>query len=81
MNASMISTSRVFQNFEKIITPETEYAAANSIRVNSSVFVNADCEQSISLLKQSNFQVTALSSKQIRKLDAGLSCMSLRWFQ
>ena len=76
-----LAGAKVFQNFKKIITPETEYAAANSIRVNSSVFVNDDCERSISLLKQSNFQVTALSSKQIRKLDAGLSCMSLRWFQ
>ena len=76
-----LADAKVFQNFKKIITPETEYAAANSIRVNSSVFVNDDCEQSISLLKESNFQVTALSGKQIRKLDAGLSCMSLRWFQ
>jgi len=76
-----LADAKVFQNFKKIVTPETEYAAANSVRVNSSVFVNDDCQQSISLLKQSNFKVTALSSKQIRKLDAGLSCMSLRWFQ
>ena len=74
-----LAVSQVFKNYKKIITPETEYAAANAIRINSSVFVNKDCVKSIALLKQSGFKTTALPSTEIRKLDGGLSCMSLRW--
>ena len=75
-----LADSQVFKKYKKIITPETEYAAANAIRINSSVFVNKDCVKSIALLEQSDFKTTALPSTEIRKLDGGLSCMSLRWF-
>lgn len=76
-----LADSQVFKNYKKIITPETEYTAANAIRVNSSVFVSQDCLKSIALLEQSDFKITALPSTEIRKLDGGLSCMSLRWFK
>lgn len=61
------------------MTPEGEEAAANALRVNDVVFVGADYPRTIDLLDKKGYEVVALKTGEIGRIDAGLSCMSLRW--
>lgn len=75
-----LAASGVFEGFKQIIVPEGEEAAANALRVNDTVFVGADFPKSIALLKEHGYTVVPMATTQIGLIDAGLSCMSLRWF-
>jgi len=69
--------TRIFDGFKVLIAPEE--AAPNAIRVNDSVFVGAEYPQTIAMLHAEGLSVTPVPVSEIAKLDAGLSCMSLRW--
>jgi dimethylargininase len=79
ISTSRLAASGVFDGFKRIIVPDGEEAAANALRVNDVVFVGADYPQSIALLQRNGFNVVPLKTSEIAKIDAGLSCMSLRW--
>jgi dimethylargininase len=74
-----LADSGVFQGFDVIITPPGEEAAANALRMNDTVFVGAHYPRTIDLLTAKGFNVRPLAVCEVAKLDAGLSCMSLRW--
>jgi dimethylargininase len=59
--------------------PEEERAAANALRVNDRVFIRADAPRTRDLLVKHGLNVVPLPVHEIAKIDAGLSCMSLRW--
>ena len=75
------SGSGVFPGFKELLVPPGEETAANALRVNDRVLVGADFPATIALLSKAGFQVVPLPTSEIRKIDAGLSCMSLRWHQ
>ncbi len=74
-----LADSGVFAGFDVIVTPDGEDAAANALRMNNTVFVGSHYPRTITLLTERGFQVRALDVSEVAKLDAGLSCMSLRW--
>lgn len=74
-----LAQSGVFDGFRQVIVPEGEEAAANALRVNGTVFVGADFRRTIDMLSGLGYRVVALKTTEIGKIDAGLSCMSLRW--
>ncbi|MGH6773716.1 arginine deiminase family protein [Brucella tritici] len=74
-----LAGSGFFRGMREIVTPEGEEAAANALRVNDVVFVGADYPRTIDLLDTNGYKVVALKTGQIGRIDAGLSCMSLRW--
>ncbi len=76
-----MAASDVFAGFKIIVTPEGEEAAANALRVNDTVFVGAHFPHSAELLSKQGLAVQTLPVSEIGKLDAGLSCMSLRWVE
>lgn len=81
---TMLSTKRlarsgVFKGFREVLIPEGEEPAANALRVNDVVMVGADYPRTIEMLDQLGYKVVALKTTEIGKIDAGLSCMSLRW--
>ena len=69
--------AKFFGGFKILIAPED--AAPNAIRVNDTVFVGAEYPRTIAMLRAEGFDVTPVPVSEIAKLDAGLSCMSLRW--
>jgi dimethylargininase len=75
-----LAASGVFAGFRVILTPEGEEAGANALRVNDVVMLGADFPQSRDILAQAGYRVVPLKTTEIGKIDAGLSCMSLRWF-
>lgn len=74
-----LSRSGVFDGFRQIVTPDGEEAGANALRINDALFVGAAFRRTIDLLTAANFSVVPLPTVEIGKIDAGLSCMSLRW--
>jgi dimethylargininase len=74
-----IEQSGIFDGFRKIVLPNGEEPAANVIRINESLLVSSNYPRTIDLLDQNGYFVVPIKTKEIQKIDAGLSCMSLRW--
>lgn len=80
LSTARLAASGVFDGFDLVLTPEGEEGAANALRINDRVFVGSAFPKTIALLQSRGFKVVPLATSEIAKVDAGLSCMSLRWF-
>jgi len=69
----------VFAGFKILTVPEDEIAAANALRINDVVLAGASHLRTLDLLDGNGFNVVPLATDEIGKIDAGLTCMSLRW--
>jgi len=78
--SAAIAKSGMFCDFEVVVPPPEEDRSAHALRINDSLFVPAHFPRTAELLAKRGYGVTALEVAEIRKLDAGLPCMSLRWF-
>lgn len=76
-----MSESGIFDGFKNLVLPDGEEPAANAVRINDSVLVSAGYERTTEMLDKAGFQVVPVKTEEIEKVDAGLSCMSLRWFK
>ncbi|HVU21655.1 MAG TPA: hypothetical protein VHE09_13065, partial [Rhizomicrobium sp.] len=79
MATQRMADSGAFAGLKVLVVPEGEEGAANFLRINDIVFVGDRYPRTIEMLKREGFAVRGLKIDEIRKLDAGLSCMSLRW--
>lgn len=79
LTTARLAQAGVFEDFKQLLVPTGEAAAANALRVNDVVLVGSQFPRTIDLLDQAGFHVLPLSTTEIGKIDAGLSCMSLRW--
>ncbi len=68
-----------FKDFNKIEIPEDENYAANSIWVNDTVIVPAGYPKTEKLIKEAGYKTKTIDISEFRKLDGGLSCLSLRF--
>ena len=75
-----LANSGLLEGFRTLVVPEEERGAANALRVNDVLFVRAGCPRTLEMLTQHGVKVLPLPVSEIAKIDAGLSCMSLRWF-
>jgi len=65
--------------YERIDVPDVEGYAANALRVNDRVLVAAGYPATRAAIESLGFETVALEMSEFRKLDGGLSCLSLRW--
>jgi dimethylargininase len=65
--------------FEIIPVADEETSAANSIWVNDRVLVPAGFEKTRMTVERLGYQVLVVDVSEFRKLDGGLSCLSLRF--
>ena len=65
--------------YERIDVPANEAYAANALRVNDHVLLAAGYPDTQSAVEALGFEVITLEMSEFRKLDGGLSCLSLRW--
>lgn len=68
-----------FEKFNKIIVPEEEAYAANCIWVNGTVIVPEGYPTVLESVKKAGYQTITVDTSEYRKLDGGLSCLSLRF--
>jgi dimethylargininase len=74
-----IAASGIFAAMRRIIVPEREASAANVLRINSMLLANAQFPRALELLDRHGARLLPLDTREINRIDAGLSCMSLRW--
>ena len=74
-----MAQSGVFEGFRLIVTPAGEEAAANALRINDTILLGDRFPRTAELIRALGLSVKTLAVTEIAKLDAGLSCMSLRW--
>jgi len=76
-----LAASGVFRGrFRELLVPEGEEAAANALRINGVLLVSEGFPRTVSLLTDAGYRVVPVPTSEIGRIDAGLSCMSLRWF-
>jgi dimethylargininase len=69
----------LFPAYEVLAPPADEAGAANLIRVNDRVLMAAAFAKTAEILAERNLEVIRIDASEIARIDAGLSCMSLRW--
>jgi dimethylargininase len=74
-----LAASGIFEGYRELVVPENERRAANALRLNDSILIGDEFPQTVEMLWREGYTVKTLRVNGIGKLDAGLSCMSLRW--
>lgn len=72
-------TKEEFKDFNHILIPEDESYAANCIWVNDKVIVPANFPTVLERVKAAGCETITVDTSEYRKLDGGLSCLSLRF--
>jgi dimethylargininase len=74
---------RALPGFDKVRDPiivgSAEAYAANCVRVNDAVFIATGYPMLQAALERRGCRVLALEMSEFRKMDGGLSCLSLRF--
>lgn len=76
-----LATTGIFDGYRVLQTPEDEEGGANLVRVNRMVLVGMPYRRTAGLIAKEGLAVKLLPVSEVARLDAGLSCMSLRWFK
>ena len=69
----------LFASFDRIVVPTEEAYAANSLWINGTVLVPEGFPQTLSRIREAGYPTLVLDMSEFRKLDGGLSCLSLRF--
>ncbi|MDZ7807298.1 MAG: hypothetical protein U5K71_09285 [Gracilimonas sp.] len=68
-----------FKSFNKIVVPPEEAYAANCIWINGTVLVPAGYPVTKQKIEVADYDIIELEMTEFKKLDGGLSCLSLRF--
>jgi len=74
-----LSDHPTFQAYSRIVVPIGEAYAANCLRVNDILLVPDGFPGTLELVTRAGFNPMLLDVSEYRKMDGGLSCLSLRW--
>ena len=77
---AQLARAGLFKGYRVLEAPAGERHACNALRVNDVVLIRAGCPRTAEMLEKLGLKVVALPVAEVAKIDAGLSCMSLRWF-
>ncbi len=75
-----LARSGLLAGWRILVVPEEERGAANALRINDVLLIRAGCPRTQEILVRHGANVLPLPVAEVAKIDAGLSCMSLRWF-
>ena len=68
-----------FSSFNILAVDPDEFYAANSVWINGNVLVPMGFFKTIKMIKAAGYQTIEVDVSEFRKLDGGLSCLSLRF--
>jgi dimethylargininase len=74
-----LAAHEALSGWEVVQVPAGEEYAANCLRINDAVLIPRGCSRTAALLGELGYKVTALEMSEYRKMDGGLSCLSVRW--
>lgn len=69
----------VFAGYERVRVESDEAYAANAVRVNGHVLIAAGYRRTAARLRELGYALIELEMSEFRKMDGGLSCLSLRY--
>lgn len=69
-----------FEKYNKIVIPEDEAYAANCIWVNDTVIVPEGYPAALKAVQDAGYKTLLVDTSEFRKIDGGLSCLSLRFW-
>lgn len=70
---------RAFSGYNRMVLDKDEEYAGNTLLVNGFLLVPAGFPKTIKKLKKTGFKIIELNVSEVRKMDGGLTCMSLRF--
>ena len=79
LTAGEFTGMEIFSQFNCIPVPDHEAYAANCIRVNDQVIVPAGFDETRAAIQGAGLSTIEVDTSEFRKLDGGLSCLSLRF--
>ncbi len=79
LTAGEFSEHEEFKKYNRIIIDESEGYAANCIWVNDAVLVPMGYPKTKAAISKAGYKVIEVDVSEFRKLDGGLSCLSLRF--
>jgi len=68
-----------FKGYDRIIVDKTEEYAANTLLINNSLITPKGFPNTMKKLESRGFDIIELDVSEVRKMDGGLTCMSLRF--
>jgi dimethylargininase len=68
-----------FSGFKRIVVPPEEQYAGNCVWINDQVLLAAGYPRTRALIEAAGYRTIPLDMSEYRKLDGGLSCLSLRF--
>lgn len=74
-----LAATDLFSDFRVLTIPDGEDAAANSLRINDTLLVPEGFPRTTEILARHTENIIEIDVSEVAKIDAGLSCMSLRW--
>jgi dimethylargininase len=74
-----LDDAAIFRDLRRLVIPIAEAAAANLLRIRGTVLVGEAFPRTRELIERHGVATKPLPVAEIGKIDAGLSCMSLRW--
>ena len=75
-----LAATCIFDGYRLVTTAEGESGSANALRVNDVLLVDTTGVRTNEMLDRLGYRLVTLATSEINKIDAGLSCMSLRWW-
>jgi len=69
----------VFEKYSKIVVDANEQYAANSLWINGNVLVPMGFNETKKKIEEAGYKTIEIDVSEFRKLDGGLSCLSLRF--
>lgn len=72
-------TKPVFEGYEKILVPADEAYASNCVWMNDNVLVPEGYPQMLAKIEQTGYTPVVCDTSEFKKVDGGLSCLSLRF--
>jgi dimethylargininase len=77
--SSQFIYDKTFDHFNKILIDDDEAYSANSLWINGTVFVPKGYPHTLKKIIQAGYKTIEIDTSEFRKLDGGLSCLSLRF--
>lgn len=70
---------KCFESYHRFVIPEEEAYAANCIWVNGTVLVPEGYPSVLGIVRELGYSTITVNTSEFRKIDGGLSCLSLRF--
>jgi dimethylargininase len=77
--AGELTDCSYLEKFNRIIVDPSEIYAANSLWINDKVLVPAGYPDTLAKIEDAGYKTIVLDVSEFRKVDGGLSCLSLRF--